>query len=276
MAVPTGPVYSEPLQVLAAFQPNLQHILVCVKVPNYVKERVRRAPPSDVPVVSGAPPVVCFGDVEQAKVATLGLNPSDKEYLDNNGDELSGDQRRFETVKSLEIESLDGASDEAIQKVYQRCIRYFENNPYSRWFDELDEILNGIGASYYDGSAVHLDLVQWATPEKWGNLSAGEKEALLESDVPFLREQLDRGDYRQLLLNGRQVMDEFSDQFDTSLSVVEKVDRSSSTSKVEICQGTLPMGTEVIGWSTNLQSTWGLANETKETISKRVRELTTG
>lgn len=242
-------------------------------VPEYVRGRIRQSPPSGTPVIPGTPPIVCFGDAKQAEVATLGLNPSDKEYLDGSGKELTGDNRRFETVESLEVESLEKASDEATWKVYQRCINYFENNPYSRWFDQLEETLGKVGASYYDGSAVHLDLVQWATLKKWGDLSTVEEETLLETDAPFLRKQLKRGDYRILLLNGRRAMDKFSEYFEADLSVVGQVDRSSDKSEVDVCRGFLPTGTDVIGWSTNLQSTWGLSNETKEKINRRVQEL---
>lgn len=82
-------------------------------VPEYVRGRIRQSPPFGTPVIPGTPPIVCFGDAKQAEVATLGLNPSDKEYLDGSGKELTGDNRRFETVESLEVESLEKASDEA-------------------------------------------------------------------------------------------------------------------------------------------------------------------
>jgi hypothetical protein len=39
-------------------------------------------------------PVLFFGDLFTATVATVGLNPSKLEYLDKNGNELSGARHR--------------------------------------------------------------------------------------------------------------------------------------------------------------------------------------
>ena len=50
-----------------------------------------------------------------------------------------------------------------LTKVLDDCNGYFQRNPYRRWFDQFHPVLTACGASYYDGSACHLDLVQWAT-----------------------------------------------------------------------------------------------------------------
>jgi hypothetical protein len=78
------------------------------------------------------------------------------------------------------------------------CAAYFQRNPYRRWFDPLDELLRaGVGASFYDGTACHLDLVQWATDPVWGQMSderarrrkpwlriqAGASEVVLNADT---------------------------------------------------------------------------------------------
>ncbi len=62
-------------------------------------ERLRRPPsPSSV---HGSLPVLAFGDLFKAGIATVGLNPSRREFLDNHGRELDGPKRRFETLGSL-------------------------------------------------------------------------------------------------------------------------------------------------------------------------------
>jgi hypothetical protein len=85
----------------------------------------------------------------------------------------------------------------------------------------LDKVLRtGLGVSYYDGSACHLDLVQWATDPVWGKIpSSAAREALLEDGVPHLRAQLTRENVRLVLLNGRQVIDQV-----TSLGLAELID----------------------------------------------------
>jgi hypothetical protein len=242
-------------------------------VPEFICDRIRTAPPADAPVVSGSTPIVCFGNAENAEIATLSLNPSNKEFVDVNGDELSGENRRLETLGSLGIDSLQRAPDEAVEAIYKECIHYFDRNPYASWFDQLEAVLDPLDASYYEGSATHLDFVQWATSEKWGDLSSKVKTTLLDEDVPFLRKQLQEGKYEFILLNGREVMNTFAEQFEVDLSVRDRIDRISNNHEVEICTGSLPMGSRVIGWSTSLQSTFGLTNDVKGQIAERVQDI---
>jgi hypothetical protein len=70
-------------------------------VPAYVEARIRQRPLARVRVLPGSTPVVAFGDVRKATVATLGLNPSKYAFLDHRGDEREGGERRLETLKSL-------------------------------------------------------------------------------------------------------------------------------------------------------------------------------
>lgn len=51
-------------------------------VPEYIAERVRRPVPESSLVIPGSTPVVSFGNAETAWVATLGLNPSLREFAD--------------------------------------------------------------------------------------------------------------------------------------------------------------------------------------------------
>src|SRR5205823_98443 len=81
-----------------------------------------------------------------------------------------------------------------------------ERNPYRRWFDVLERVLNSVGVSYYRGTACHLTLVQWATNPTWALLPESSREALLERDVPFLAERLAAERIEVVLLNGRSVV----------------------------------------------------------------------
>lgn len=108
-------------------------------VPDYIAQRIRRPLPAISPqvVVAGSTPVVGFGDVLSAKVATLGLNPSRVEFLDRNCVELTEENRRLETLKSLGIDDLYSASDPVVARAFASCHGYFQKNPYRRWFDQL-------------------------------------------------------------------------------------------------------------------------------------------
>ena len=136
-------------------------------MPDYIGQRIRRPVPSDSCVVPGSTPVVAFGNARSATVATLGLNPSKNEFRERNGNELVGTSRRLATHRSLGMSCLANAPVSMIEQVLQDCDTYFQRKPYHWWFDQLEMVLQGCGTSYYDGSACHLDLVQWATNPTW-------------------------------------------------------------------------------------------------------------
>jgi hypothetical protein len=176
-------------------------------LPEDLVKMVRRVPPAGAPVVPGSTPVVAFGDPTRAEVATLGINPSRVEFTAG-GLMLSGIDRRLATLDSLGARSLERLSDAQVVEVVGDCAAYFSRNPYRAWFDPLDELLRaGTGGSYYDGTACHLDLVQWATDPVWGRITDRTvRQALLDDGVPHLRVQLAYGNVRLVVLNGRQVV----------------------------------------------------------------------
>ena len=175
-------------------------------VPDYVGAMVRRSPPEQCPVVPGSRPVVAFGDPTRAEVATLGINPSVHEFVED-GRLLAGDLRRLATLDALGAVDCSELTVEQVAAVVADCAAYFQQRPYRRWFDPLDKLLRaGTDASYYDGSACHLDLVQWATDPTWSKLPGDVQQALLDDGVPHLRAQLSRENVRLVVLNGRQVL----------------------------------------------------------------------
>ena len=60
---------------------------------------------SKTDVIRWGCPVPSFGDLSSARIATVGLNPSNREFVDGLGNELEGPSRRFHTLKSLGIAS---------------------------------------------------------------------------------------------------------------------------------------------------------------------------
>lgn len=95
---------------------------------------VRRVPPTGAPVVPGSVPVVAFGDPERAEVASLGINPSHREFVEN-GVLLCGQHRRLATLESLGATRIDRLTDGQVADVVADCAAYFQRNPYRRWFD---------------------------------------------------------------------------------------------------------------------------------------------
>jgi len=224
-----------------------------LEVPDYVERRIRQRPPARVRVLPGSTPVVAFGDVRRATVATLGINPSKYEFLDRNGNERGGSERRLETTTSLGTNDLFTAPAADIERIFAGCNDYFQpgHNPYRLWFNPLERVLNRVNVeySYYRRSACHLDLVQWATDPVWGDLDNAEQQKLLEADLQFFREQLSQEHIRLLILCGKTVMEQYSRHFKNVLPS-EPFLREG---RIKLYKGRAPNGLIVIGWNINIQ-----------------------
>jgi len=243
-------------------------------VAEYVRDRILNAK-ATAHVVSHSTPVLSFGDPTRARVATLGLNPSRVEFLDKEGTLLSGAKRRLATMKSLKLRRLKDASDEQVAEIVHDCSTYFQRNPYSRWFDQLSPMLSAVGASFYDGTACHLDLVQWSTDPTWSGLPASERKSLLASDVPFLKKQLLAEPIELLLLNGRGVIRQVAKRLQVELQECAVLDGNSHQSTT-LFTGLAFEKVRVIGWSTNLQSSHGVTKERRQDIASHVGGLANG
>jgi hypothetical protein len=193
------------------------------------------------------------------------------EFQDKHGNELSGPARRFETLASLGIGDLASASDEVLSRVARACDAYFLRNPYTYWFDQLRPMLEAVDASYYNGSACHLDLVQWATNPVWGKIRDPiTRKLLLVDDAEFLRQQLAWGKFKVLLVNGRDATRLLAKLVGVSLREEGKL------AKWRLSSGYLPSGTRVIAWSLNVQSSWGVTGVHCAELARRVGELNRG
>jgi hypothetical protein len=241
-----------------------------IEIPAYVEERLRQPMPDNHFIVKNSTPVLSFGDSRTAHVATLGLNPSRIEFLDKKGEELLGPNRRLETLTSLQIPSLADASIEVLEKVVEGCYSYFLRQPYWQWFGQLEPILQLLGTSYKTGTACHLDLVQWATDPVWGKIPDPViRQKLITADANFLREQLRSNSIGLLLLNGSSVIKIVQKTFGLVLHRHPKTLVSRST-KTDILVGSGPFGIPVIGWTVNIQSSFGVTNELRQSLADEV------
>lgn len=234
----------------------------------YIAARIRREVPDGACVVPGSTPVVAFGNVQTAWCATLGLNPSKVEFLDAAGKLFEGDARRLETLTSLGTTDLSSAPDAAVNQVLAGCNGYFARRPYS-WFNKLERILGMVGASYDNGSACHLDLVQWATDPVWRNLNHKIREALLDADIPFLQQQLSQEGIRLLLLNGIGIVSACRKRLQFDLDEC----KSFGSRPVRIFKGRTGHSLLCVGWNINLQSSFGVSSEEIDGIGTAVAAI---
>jgi hypothetical protein len=228
-------------------------------------------------------PVPYFGQFKSARVGTLGINPSNREFLDAGGDELEGSDRRFPTLKSLGLSHWSDASSLDISAIVSACDDYFAGNPYGRWFGILERILVDTGTSFYSESspAVHLDLVPYATDVKWGQLQSDQKQALLFSGSDLLAELLRDSVVELLILNGASVVREFEkicglqllrdahQSWDLPRNAGSPVHGIGYTGEIDrIGNIELERSISIVGINHNLQSSYGVTRSAIEAIAE--------
>jgi len=230
----------------------------------------------DSPVIPWACPVPSFGDLSTSVVATVGLNPSNREFMDESGQELQGGLRRFPTLSSLDLRRWADVHAGHLRQIIEACRSYFSGRPYLTWFNKLNEVVAGAQASYFDADhgACHVDLIPYATSRKWTELSARERSRLLTSSGDALGCLLRDSSIRVLVLNGASVVKGFQDAAGLRLDRQEiqawSLARGSSgpvsgfsvRGTVDTLFGT-SLGREVLvlGFNHNLQSSFGVNRE---------------
>lgn len=226
-------------------------------------------------------PVPAFGDPSSSTIATVGINPSNREFVSELGSELSGVERRFHTLGSLGLRSWSEAEDAHVDLIVESCRSYFLENPYNTWFKRLERIIAGAGATYYGTSpdACHLDLIPFATERKWAHLTAQQRRGLLESGGTPLGHLLLHSSVEVLLLNGATVVRQFEHLVNKCLekrqvrewSLPRKSDKNvmgyASRGWIESIGGVdLGRRIQVLGVNHNIQSSFGVTNEVMRAI----------
>ena len=223
--------------------------------------------------MAGSLPVLFFGDLLSAQIATVGINPSDQEYLDRKGDELTGDARRFETLTSLHAPSRQALTDAQCAQAIATMQSYFVRKPtVYRWFRSLERVLAGMGYSYAHGQVAHLDLVQEATMPTWSALGRShrtEADNLLANDLPFLQWQLATFPLRAVICNGMTVFKQVCGLLD------QPVDIGNSSMQGSLARVTWHAtrgqisgrAITVVGWNIPLARPTGLGIDGEGTLS---------
>ncbi|ACC38497.1 conserved hypothetical protein [Mycobacterium marinum M] len=241
--------------------------------------------PSDY-ILDWASPVPFFGDVDQAQVATVGINPSNREFVDVAGQELRGSERRLSTLASLGLPRWSQVTGRHLSEIRRSCARYFKINPYRRWFDVLDRTLRAGQFSYYDGSACHLDLVALATRDKWGTIDMRTRQNLINDGKSVLAQIIRDSSVTTLILNGRSVVTEFAALASVQLAA-QPIDSWALPRKNggdvngylftgTICAlGDVDLGRQVsvYGYNHNLQSSFGVTSTVIDRIGLRLGDL---
>lgn len=232
-------------------------------------------------IISWAAPIPFFGDLKRSEVATVGLNPSNREYVDTDGEELNGPLRRFHTLRSLRLKNWKEIKPAHLKMINDLCINYFSGNPYDEWFKRLDFLISGTNRSYYFpvGKACHLDLIPFATSNKWATLSLREKRLLLDISKDTLGILVNASPVKTLILNGITVVEtlkaisniDFEKRrmptWTLPRSVGEGIAGYSFRGKLSSIGG-VHLNREVIvyGYNHNIQSSYGVTTKCLQSI----------
>lgn len=233
-------------------------------------------------IIDWACPVPYFGRLSSARIATVGINPSNKEFVADNGVELLQKRARLPTRESLDLTSWGAADHAALRDILIACEEYFDVNPYGRWFGVLDRVLVERDATYYgsDASACHIDVVPFATYAKWGELARATQADLLRMGLDATALLLRDSPVEVLVLNGRSVASALEGHVD--VLEAQRISRwdlprangpavpghayTGTTTRLGTCD--LGRRIQILGWNHNLQSSFGVTGVVKDEIAR--------
>jgi len=140
------------------------------------------------------------------------------------------------------------------------------------WFDKFNPILEAIGFSYTSPPfAAHVDLVQWATKIKWGDLTKDQIKALIKDGRSYLEYQLQSDCLHTILLNGRSLINSFNEWSDMELNYTPfEISKGKHT---EIVTGIYNNRVRIIGWTVNIQSSFGVSTDDIKHLASKVQIL---
>lgn len=253
---------------------------------------ISEQPLNTLDVISWAAPIPYFGDPCKATIATVGLNPSDREFVSSEGTELRDSYRRFHTLTSLGLASWNELTLEQLESIHTSCTEYFSRNPYDVWFKPLDALISGTNDSFYSPlfHACHLDLIPYATGIKWAFLKTWQRDSLLNMSAGFLSQVLKYSPIKILVLNGKSVVENFERVCDVSFHKEQMeawclprkngnhIGGFSYEGKISR-MGNIDIGKDVhiLGYNHNIQSSYGVTSSVRtsiqEWISKKAKEI---
>lgn len=145
------------------------------------------------------PPILFFGNFG-AKIASVGRNPSPREYTD-----AANDGPRLLTWSGVR----DGTSvndEAACDAIIDMMVNYFDQRRvWLDWFEPLIRLFAGVGKTYQAGEVVHLDLIHEATDPIWSTFASRwpvQFAELLLEDIRLTKRQLLDSSIEVIFCNG--------------------------------------------------------------------------
>ena len=228
-------------------------------------------------IIKDYTPILYFGELLNSKIATIGLNPSDKEYYDSEGKPYN----RFLNKQDFQIDLWNEISNDEIIKIKTSFDYYFKHNPYKNWFNRLDDLLVDENYSYYFpfNNLVHFDIIPVATKDKWGRLSSLNKDFLISEFGSYLEYLISESNVEICILNGQSVVDNFMKIFNLPLHQ-EHFEEWDIITKKKLVRGygykailkKKDKGILVLGFNHNIQSSFGVSKNLVTSIRKWIQK----
>jgi 23S rRNA maturation mini-RNase III len=238
-------------------------------------------------IPEGCPPVLWFGDHNKENlIVTVGLNPSHGEFFKTQDDArrlhyLSQRDQRFYVYSEQDLKNPQLA--EVTNNVIQSYDRYFQTNPYSRWFGKtggynVEGYLNHIDASFYGGkpvNCVHIDLFPFVTVDKYSDLDSTRLETDIFGDERFQKHFIDLLEYldpKFIIVFGRGTVNQFNRHYNGRISLDQEFKEDDHRyakyghSTFSVYGKKIP----VIGLSVNLGNPRGFTKERLGKLAKQV------
>lgn len=215
---------------------------------DFLLEKISEPLPTSVKIVEGSIPIVFFGNVEKAEIATLSLNPSNVEF-EHNG------VRRFVDRKQLGVSDNQKLNREQAESVYQSLLLFFKVNPYKAWFNPMNKLFQSKGYEYYNDKIVHLDISPWATSQKWDSLSREEREIII--DTTIIENVIEKRGIKKLFINGKTAFNVFCATLNIGAEYIRETRYNYFTQKRKnrtfIIYETEIFCCKIIGWNLYIQ-----------------------
>ncbi len=219
-------------------------------------------------------PIKWFGDINAymsstVRILTVGLNPSDKEFREKEGDSFSSGLR-FPDYKVGDEVSLENALND-----------YFEKNPYRKWFNTgFEPILNGMDASYYscrklENRAIHTDICSpWATDPTWMNLPSEDKKELFAEGFQLWKDLVNNisPDIILFSIPNEYVKELLINDVTELCQIPTKKDGQLRKSPIIIKKGTYGKAIAVFGRTRNVPF-GSLGKKQKEELGKKIQKF---
>jgi RNase P/RNase MRP subunit p29 len=174
-------------------------------IKDFIIEYTQKPLPCGLDIVEQSVPICFFGNIETAKVATIGINPAPDAF-----------EKKSPLPNRVNFNTTDNnfLSIENATHVYNAMLTYF-NRPYKtyhRFFKRLETFVAPVfNCHYLDGTMVHLDIVPWATNKKWTEIPKSIKKVFIEEYKGLFVRIINENDIKIFFVNGKAVKNQLQE-----------------------------------------------------------------